>query len=713
MAAAAAAVAPEMRITGGPLLHHPGNAVVGISRSQSADEVLVTVQSAGLMLQTLSEQVTTASITSPSSRRFQCPAVQHSGKGSVYAALSSPPEIRVWDGMQHGFADAASTPLSDQGEVHSLHTATTIDGVVVVFSDGTAEVLPRSGFTPPDDHRAATSGRGKRKRRKRDVASVLWAELLIDHKTATTRLLLLSREGSGAVCISSREVTSEPQIGLPRSRVLETPSCGCLAACFQWPGSLYTLWEDGTLWAADIGKGGAGLGGSDGAAAAADPLPSVQSGAFRGFTPEDQGDRPGVAVMVASTTSHLALLVKMGEPTALRGFLWDTAYSTLQADADVGRFTGVKWSTKDAVTGAVGRGAGCAIFSSSGTVVALNFPAAAAVGTLAAAINKAGMSRLVVTDSWADKTAAAVTHFVPAWPVSTKDGRRAVDAIDRQRAAADALVATVLKLSACPTSAALDKAVQKCIEALSEPTERATDGGLQHHVISMVRRCLDEKRYFGGAAIERLLALQCLSFHHCADVFYMAIDRKRRSLLRACLVHLDGITEPDMLRCFSELHSRNGEAPAAPTEGTAETELQEFLRLAYSRGWNEEELIEAIQPVALDGIIFIIKNLRWWLARLNEASAAEKSDAATAVIPTQAQILDWTCAVIDAKFATLIHSIESHELIREINGLLQQQHELCEQMMGMAGLLGRFMDGKALPRSHAEIGPYSIEVLEL
>ena len=83
-----------------------------------------------------------------------------------------------------------------------------------------------------------------------------------------------------------------------------------------------------------------------------------------------------------------------------------------------------------------------------------------------------------------------------------------------------------------------------------------------------------------------------------------------------------------------------------------------------------------------------------------------------AVCP-HSQVVDWAAAVVDAKFATLVHSAESHDVLREINALLLQQQELCEQMTGISGLLGRLMEGQPLPRSHAEIGAYSIEILDL
>jgi hypothetical protein len=413
--------------------------------------------------------------------------------GNVYAALSSPPEVRVWDSLKHGFADGASVPLPDGAEVHSLHTATTIDGVVVVFEDGTSELLPRSGFTPPNEHRAASPARKKNKRRRRDQASVVWAELLIDHHTHTSRLLQLTRGGPGGdnvVHVSSRVIAAEAvEMEPPTERVLQTPDCGCLAVCFQWPASIFTLWEDGTLWSSDVGKGGSALDTESDAA-----VPAVQNAAFRGFVAEDQGDRAGVAVMVVTSTSHITILAKMGEPTQLRGFLWDTAFSTLQADANVGKFTGVQWSPKDAVTGGIGKGVGCAIFSSTGTVVALNFPAGAAAGTLAAAVNKLGPSRRVVTDDWIEHSVASVTRFQPAFKLHGKHGKRVKDDAEKRRGVFDALVQKVLDPAVCTTSKALNVAIDAYISAAVGPVDNTTDGGLQHYVTTMVRRCLEEKR---------------------------------------------------------------------------------------------------------------------------------------------------------------------------------------------------------------------------
>lgn len=391
--------------------------------------------------------------------------------------------------MQHAFSDGSLVLLPEGTEVHSLHTATTIDGVIVVYSDGSCDHLASDGFTPPDDHRAASPVRGKRKRRRKDQASVIWAEVLIEQKTSTTRLLQIDRTGapgSDQVRVSSRVVSQDPETSLQtHTRLLENPGCGCLAACFQWPSSLFTLWEDGTLWESDVGKGGAGLHDESG------PVAGVQNAAFRGFEAGDEGDRSGVAVMVACTTSHLAVLANTGEPVQLRGFLWDTTFSTLQADADVGKFTGVQWSPKHTVTGAIGKGAGCAIFSSSGTVVALNFPEGAAAGTLAAAVNKLEPSRRVVTDEWIDRSAAAVTTAHPLW-----DARRKKTAsVDAELIASrKELLRAVLDTSMCASSQALDRSITAFINTFTDSAGDVTDGGLQHHVITIFRRCVEEKR---------------------------------------------------------------------------------------------------------------------------------------------------------------------------------------------------------------------------
>jgi hypothetical protein len=589
------------------------------------------------------------------------------GNGAVYAALTSPAEVRVWDGLQRGFAEGSTLPLPEGTDVHSLHTASGIDGVVVVFEDGSCELLARGDFTPPGDHRAASPTRGKKRRRK-DHATVIWVELLTEHKTSTSRVLMLTRAGAsgdGEVRVSSRLIPSgATELSPAKSRALQAPGCGCLTACFQWPSSLYTLWEDGSLRVCDIGRGGATLdlatadgstGSSSGSAAAAASaaitavdasggLALVQAAVFRGFSAEEDGDRQGVAVMVASTTSHLAILARVGSPTELRGFLWDTAFGTLQADADVGKFTGVQWSPNDTVTGGLGKGPQCAIFSTSGTVVALNFPEGAAAGTLAAAVNKLGSSRRVVTDDWALEAAGAVAAFqAPVNLLGGKgDGGKLAKEVERRSAAVAALVAKAVDPSTCGTAAALDKAVAACIDALSDADPASgTDGGLQHHAATLVRRCLSEARYFPAAAIERLLAMRCLSCHHCPEVLSLAVEKRQRSLLRACLVHLDGVTEAALLGCFHTLHARNGDASPAPVQGEPETEMQEFLRLSYARGWNEEELIRALRPVKMDGVLCLAENLRWWLARLGEAGvkdAAAAASEAAGPTPNQAQV---------------------------------------------------------------------------
>lgn len=113
----------------------------------------------------------------------------------------------------------------------------------------------------------------------------------------------------------------------------------------------------------------------------------------------------------------------------------------------------------------------------------------------------------------------------------------------------------------------------------------------------------------------------------------------------------------------------------------------------------------------MDQTIYILKNLKWWLTQYSEKQDA--SILKLKQVPTLSQIVDWVGFVVDAKFAALISGTDSHDLLREINAMVLVQNELCEKMKDIPGTKLQFISKRALPKSHAAVGAYSIELLSL
>eukprot|EP00041_Stephanoeca_diplocostata_P020368 m.453836 g.453836 ORF g.453836 m.453836 type:complete len:773 (-) comp21557_c0_seq1:90-2408(-) len=753
-----------------------GTATVGISPSIDPDVILVTTQKAGLSLRKLSEQHVVNSMSLPATRSFQCPAVQHSDTGHVYAAVSSPCELRQWNNMTESFSQGASLSLSEDEEsgsnVHSLHTASSVDGVIAIYNNGTARrYLPESfsqiaGKSTPykrKEKRPKATPSGKRKQGSDGISigdgsaatNTIWAHVLTEQKSGVVRIVVVAAcHDTGTCRISVQKVDAESGALIPQqSRVLDVPdTIVCVTCAFQWPDTLLSLWSDGSLRRTCIGKGAElldlSLADNDTTATTL-PADILTVFACFGGLPHD-GSKKGKAksadklaagsatVSIEAITPTLVLIAGASAASSqhLVAVLWNTTFSTVHAHASFGDDVtdGVAWTRSDTMRGVVHKGLGSAILATSSRVFALNFPGAVETCTLAGAMNTMVAARAVVSPAWLESATKPVTAFTPAWSIEATSLTTATIS-HRNSAIADAL-RDVLDSSKTASEKSLLAALKRYFATVDEggrtskkPKLETTPGdcdaplvGATHHDLEQImQRCLDEKRFFPAQVMTLLLRQRILSLEHCPTLLDVAVSSHHRGLMHACFSLLNGISEATALSYFSVLFRgfvdglrKGSSVPGTSTSDGSESELEEFLRLLFAHGWNEGALTAATGALSLEETVHLLDSLQWWLhLYANTADVRTVADKYTGPVPTQAQILDWLCTVVDAKFATLIHSSETHDSIKRISALLMNHAEECDSMKGVRGLISHILEKKPIARPHAEIGPYSIEIVTL
>jgi len=79
-------------------------------------------------------------------------------------------------------------------------------------------------------------------------------------------------------------------------------------------------------------------------------------------------------------------------------------------------------------------------------------------------------------------------------------------------------------------------------------------------------------------------------------------------------------------------------------------------------------------------------------------------------IPTHAQILDWTSVILDAHFTQLVLTKEMHPLLKELQSIISEEVDMCDNIETIPGRIIQMRGQKALPTKKMET--YCIEVID-
>lgn len=339
------------------------------------------------------------------------------------------------------------------------------------------------------------------------------------------------------------------------------------------------LWSDGSMHSCDVGKGGGDLGTSSSELTS---QPIAKFGVFKLA-------RPALTVLTATSSTHVLVVANStnGSVTAL---LWDTTYSTLQAELELDKVPNVGRS-KSGPVGAIRKGPTCAVIAMESSVVAVDIPENATSGTLAGALNKLSDSSAKLAPDWdATVSVPPIAHALRWVPIaqSTKPGEDWVARGAKREAELTKLLAVVLDTKKTSTFERLMAALEEYFAKFSYTIEpknpkrakkiKVENGAFQYHAIQMMKRLLAEKRYFPGKAIVRLLKRQCISYSHCPGVIEAGLGptREHKAVLHAAMHHLDGVNENVVISCLETLFARKDDGQA---EDGQEPELDAFLRL--------------------------------------------------------------------------------------------------------------------------------------
>ena len=329
------------------------------------------------------------------------------------------------------------------------------------------------------------------------------------------------------------------------------------------------LWSDGSLKSCDVGKGGSDLDGG---------MPSLVADPITKFGTFDL--KSSVTTVLTATSSNHVLVVGNDAKASLSAMLWDTAYSTLQAEIQLDQVPNIG-RTKAGAVAALRKGPTCVVVATQSSVVAMDIAETAASGTLAGALNKLSSGSAKLASDWnavvsTPVVAHALNFKANAW--STKPGEDWVSRGAEREAELTKLLGRILDQKKTSTFELLTKALDEYLDMFTTTTETTgpkakklkvrEHGAFQHHAIQMLERFLAEKRFFPGKPIVRVLKRHCVSYSHCPAVLEAGLGttRQHQAVLHAAMEHLDGIDESEI----SELN--------IPTGGPLVYELDDDLK---------------------------------------------------------------------------------------------------------------------------------------
>ena len=384
------------------------------------------------------------------------------------------------------------------------------------------------------------------------------------------------------------------------------------------------------------------------------------------------------------------------------------------------------------ILSAVRMSASCMVVAAKHAVVALSVQDKAATGTLAAALGSMAVTKTALTEACHHEMAAPIFAHTPAdlagFETAAADGEEAgwVAAASARDAELTALGEVLTKPRTVSTLPKFNEAFTAYLKAcmlkkkkLGGQPRGATAGPKlsSEMAVAIVQACLKETRYFPEDALVQLVKLHCLTYQQCPELYEAAQKPKRQTLLHACTLHLDGVEEAAVVQCASRLYARDSEASKQPDPASlgSHSEFYAFLRHVMSRTWDESKLVVALQSVTIDAAVGIVQGIRMWLTLHadNQRDALCIAGVVHGPVPTLAQVVMWLGFVIDSLFTVLVLAEESHALLDAINDIVLGHTELCKQFRDQLGLLPYFFARKQLPGSHAEIGPYTIEYVDL
>jgi len=206
-------------------------------------------------------------------------------------------------------------------------------------------------------------------------------------------------------------------------------------------------------------------------------------------------------------------------------------------------------------------------------------------------------------------------------------------------------------------------------------------------------------------------------------MFAYTVEKGDLVLLEAMLKHVRDIPERDLVQALKlvlvdcKRSSMDAFvthwAAAVPTQAVPDHDAvrRHLLDLILSSPKDHFLLTRALSRLTLKQTLRLLRYCQSLLKMHGVAPVLKLPKLRGARAPSLACVVEWTNALIDAHFSSLVLAKECHGLLKDLKKLTKAETDLARETVSMDGLLQHLIQRKPLPGN--PVRPYTVDTLYL
>uniref|UniRef100_A0A1A8DMU8 Nucleolar protein 11 n=1 Tax=Nothobranchius kadleci TaxID=1051664 RepID=A0A1A8DMU8_NOTKA len=697
----------------------------GIEEERDSDHVIVTESARCATLYKVSDQKPLSSWTVKQGQSLTSSAVFNT-KTSEYVAVSDNKVIRIWK-EEDILLDKAfkATVSADVWMVHCPRGGEP----VVLFQRGDVRLLDSLLAAPHQPVQEVLA----------QEESIRWSTSIV---TEMQQMVIFTTElkGDHFLCLQRLNPNSLQRYHLER----EEPGLSPLSFSTSYRDKhicLLYLYPNGHVYESLISVRGSGAGeGSEVLSLPRSLILSLPVG----------DDLLEAAAAVVLDDAHVAV-VGVPHPCAGPGkdflCIWNTNFQTLQAGKEMaGKLYGQLWSYSNK------------LFIPHGKTLSV-IPFACPKSCLASALGKLKQARAedsrppALVPSWNN-----ILHGEKHQPPKTAEIRK-TRTTRRTQSSPCLTPDQVLELIKTASAEEVKKEVEGLLTRQDVQDLQLSVGQL---AVTLVSRSLAEPAFYTPSTLQQLVHTQCLCHSICPDLVALALEKKDYFLCQLCLQFFPDIPEVITCACLKafislpdadaerlslepdgvsfmqiltsrehdqvglqngftstscededagsgqqrrrkdEENARNPPEPVCPVGVHKAALINEVLQAAYS----DTFLLPHLKDLSSQHVILFLQYLQFLYQQYSLEAFPQKHSFRS---PSQNQIMDWVCMLLDAHFTVLVMTPEAKGLLQNLHRFVDCQVKLFLQLGKIESSLQQINEMKV----KEDVGAYSIEVIEL
>ncbi|KFH73488.1 hypothetical protein MVEG_00704 [Podila verticillata NRRL 6337] len=141
----------------------------------------------------------------------------------------------------------------------------------------------------------------------------------------------------------------------------------------------------------------------------------------------------------------------------------------------------------------------------------------------------------------------------------------------------------------------------------------------------------------------------------------------------------------------SSLPSSTSTSTATSTSSTSVPDISHFLHLIMAAPRNEVFMQQAVKRLNVEELSIVLEILKDWICSWSELGGIGHSKSGSVKLPNYSLMVEFTTVLMDVHFPSLIMSPHLHPLLKAIQGSIQRETEVSNQLeQTLRGPLGLF-----------------------